>query len=156
MANTYSQIYLHLVFAAKGRSSLISPKWKEDLYKYMTGIVTNRSQKLLAINGMPDHVHALVGIKPDICLSDLVRDVKAGSSKYINDSKLVKGRFEWQNGFGAFSLGHSQLDAVFAYIRNQEEHHHKKTFAEEYTEFLDLYQIEYKSDYLFEAVNDQS
>ena len=156
MANTYSQIYLHLVFAVKGRSSLISPKWKEDLYKYMTGIVTNRSQKLLTINGMPDHVHALVGIKPDICLSDLVRDVKAGSSKYINDSKLVKGRFEWQNGFGAFSLGHSQLDTVFAYIRNQEEHHHKKTFPEEYIEFLNLYQIEYKSDYLFEAVNDQS
>ncbi len=154
MANTYSQIYIHLVFAVKGRISVISPKWKEDLYKFMSGIISNRSQKLLAINGMPDHVHLLVGIKPTCSLSDLVRDVKAGSSKHINDNKWVKGRFEWQEGFGAFSLGHSQLDTVFSYIRNQEEHHRKKTFLEEYQEFLRLYQVDYQAEYIFKEIVD--
>jgi len=153
MANTYSQIYIHIVFAVKGRSNLISPKWKEEIYKYITGIVSNRTQKLLAINGMPDHVHLLIGLKPDICLSDLIRDVKSGSSKHINDNRFVAGKFEWQKGFGAFSLGHSQLDTIFAYIRNQENHHQKKTFLEEYVQLLDLYQIDYKTDYLFEAIS---
>jgi len=153
MANTYSQIYIHVVFAVKGRSNLISPKWKEEIYKYITGIVSNRTQKLLAINGMPDHVHLLIGLKPDICISDLIREVKSGSSKHINDNRFVAGKFEWQKGFGAFSLGHSQLDTIFAYIRNQENHHQKKTFLEEYVELLDLYQIDYKTDYLFEAIS---
>lgn len=152
MPNTYSQIYIHLVFSVKGRSSLISQKWKEDLYKFISGIISNRSQKLLIINGMPDHIHLLVGVKPNCSLSDLVRDIKAGSSKYVNDHKWVIGRFEWQEGFGAFSLGQSQLDDIFSYIRNQEEHHQKKSFMEEYKEFLKLYQVDYKTEYLFENV----
>jgi putative transposase len=152
MANTYFQIYMHTIFAVKGRSSLISPKWKEDLYKYISGILSHRSQKLLAINGMPDHIHLLIGIKPNCNLSDLVRDVKAGSSKHINESRWTAGRFEWQEGFGAFSLGHSQLDTIFAYIRNQEEHHRKKTFKEEYTEFLEAYKIEYQPQFLFDEI----
>lgn len=152
MPNTYSQIYIHLVFAVKGRSSLISQNWKEDLYKFISGIISNRSQKLLIINGMPDHIHLLVGVKPNCSLSDLVRDIKAGSSKYVNDHKWVIGRFEWQEGFGAFSLGQSQLDDIFSYIRNQEEHHQKKSFMEEYQEFLKLYQVDYKTEYLFEKV----
>jgi putative transposase len=152
MANTYFQIYMHTIFAVKGRSSLISPKWKEDLYKYISGILSHRSQKLLAINGMPDHIHLLIGIKPNCNLSDLVRDVKAGSSKHINESRWTAGRFEWQEGFGAFSLGHSQLDTIFTYIRNQEEHHRKKTFKEEYTEFLEAYKIEYQPQFLFDEI----
>ena len=154
MANTYTQIYIHLVFAVKGRASLISPAWKENLYKYITGIVSNRSQKLLAINGMPDHVHLLLGLKPNCNLSDLVRDIKSGSSKHINDSRWTKGRFEWQKGFGAFSLGHSQLDSLFAYLHNQEEHHRKKTFTEEYVAFLKSYEIEYETEYLFESLSE--
>jgi REP element-mobilizing transposase RayT len=102
---------------------------------------------------MPDHIHLLIGIGPNCCLSDLVRDVKSGSSKYINDNKFVRGHFEWQSGFGAFSLGHSQLERIFAYIRNQEEHHQKKTFLEEYLEFLSSYQIEFKEDYLFDSIS---
>ena len=153
MADTYYQIYIHLVFAVKGRSSLISKNWKEDLYKYITGIISNRSQKLLAINGMPDHIHILIGMKPTCCLSDLVRDVKSGSSKHINDKKWVRGHFDWQNGFGAFSVGHSQLDTMFNYIRNQEEHHRNTTFMEEYIKFLEDNGIEYKSEYLFQPID---
>lgn len=153
MANTYSQIYIHVVFAVKGRASLISPNWKEDLYKYITGIVSARSQKLLIINGMPDHLHLLIGAKPDCCLSDLVRDIKAGSSKFIHDSGKVQGRFEWQKGFGAFSVSTSQLDVLFRYIRNQEEHHKKKTFLQEYKETLERHHIDFNSNYLFEEVD---
>lgn len=118
MANTYTQIYLHVIFAVKGRGNLISSTWKEELYKYITGIVTNKNQKLIAINGMPNHVHLLVGLKPDIALSDLIRDVKANSSKFINDKQWVMGKFEWQSGFGGFSYSHSQLDVIIKYIRN--------------------------------------
>lgn len=152
MANTYSQIYIHIVFAVKGRQSLISVNWKEEIYRYITGIVTNKEQKLIAINGMSDHIHILVGLKPDKSISDLVRDIKSNSSKFINDKKWINGKFEWQTGFGAFSYSHSQLTNVINYIQCQEEHHKTKTFKEEYIEFLKLFNIEFKDEYLFSEI----
>jgi len=152
MANTYTQIYLHVVFAVKGRDNLISKNLKDELYKYITGIVTNEGQKLIAINGMPDHIHILIGLKPDKSLSDLVRSIKANSSRFINDKKWINGKFEWQAGFGAFSYSHSQLTNVINYIQNQEEHHKKKTFKEEYIEFLIAFNVDYKNEYIFEDV----
>jgi REP element-mobilizing transposase RayT len=147
MANTYSQLYIHIVFAVKGRQNLISPNRKEEIYKYITGIITNKGQKLIAINGMPDHIHILIGLKPDKSISDLVRDIKSNSSKFINDKKWIK--FEWQTGFGAFSYNHSQLTNVINYIQRQEEHHKIKTFKEEYIDFLKLFNVEFKDEYLF-------
>src|SRR5690606_6233636 len=150
MANTYTQLYIHIVFALKGRANLISLKWKTKLYQYITGIITNKNQKLMIINGMPDHLHLLIGLKPDCNLSDLVRDIKANSSKWINENKLLPGKFEWQTGFGAFTVGQSQIQTVINYILNQEEHHRKKTFREEYIEFLNAYQIDYKMEYIID------
>lgn len=148
--STYSQIYIQTIFAVKGRDGLIQPKWEERLYKYITGIVQNKGQKMLAINGIPNHIHFLIGMKPSCCLSDLVREVKKSSNEFINDNKLSKFKFNWQEGFGAFSYSHSQLDKVIAYIMNQKEHHKKKTFKEEYTDFLKQFNIEYDEQYLFE------
>jgi len=150
MANTYTQLYIHIVFAVKGRANLISLKWKTKLYQYITGIITNKNQKLMIINGMLDHLHLLIGLKPDCNLSDLVRDIKANSSKWINENKLLAGNFEWQAGFGAFTVGQSQIQTAINYILNQEEHHRKKTFREEYIEFLNAYQIDYKMEYIFD------
>lgn len=150
MANTYTQLYAHIVFAVRGRANLISPLWKDNLYKYITRIITNKNQKLMVINGMPDHLHLLVGFNPDCSLSDLVRDIKANSSKWINENKLVLGKFEWQTGFGAFTIGQSQIQRVVKYILNQEEHHRKQSFRDEYLEFLRMYEIEFKPEYLFE------
>lgn len=152
MANTYSQIYIQIVFAVKGRQNLIMKENREELHKFITGIVTNREQKLLSIFAMPDHVHILVGLKPNISISDLVRDIKAGSSKFINDSKWINGKFNWQEGFGAFSYSKSNLDNVIKYILNQEEHHKKRTFKEEYIDFLKKFEIEYNEKYLFEWI----
>lgn len=152
MADTYSQIYIHIVFAVKGRDNLISSKWKEELYKYITGVITNEGQKLLAINGMPDHIHILIGLKPNVSLSNLVRDIKSNSSRFINDRKWIAGKFEWQNGFGAFSYGHSQLTDVINYIRNQEEHHKTRTFREEYIQFLKLFNVEFKNEFIFDEI----
>ena len=125
MANTYSQIYLQVVFAPEGRQSLIAKEHKEELHKYITGIVTERKQKLLAVHCMPDHTHMLVGLKPSIALSDLVHDVKNASTNFINRKRWVMGRFGWQEGFRAFSYGHSQLTGIINYIRDQERHHVK-------------------------------
>jgi len=152
MANTYTQLYFHVVFAVKGRSNLISVKWKEELYKYISGIISNKKQKLIIVNGMGDHIHLLIGIKPDINLSDLIRDVKSNSSKFINEKKWVIGKFEWQLGFGAFTLGHSQLPIVANYIEKQHDHHKTKTFQDEYLEFLKLNEIEFKKEYIFDEV----
>ena len=110
MANTFSQIYIQTVFAVSNRMSLIKPAFKEDLYKYISGIVKNQKQKLISINGMPDHVHILIGLRPSMALADLVREIKADSSNFINQNKWVRGKFSWQEGYGAFSYGHSQLD----------------------------------------------
>jgi len=129
-------------------------QWREEVFKYITGIVRNRGQKLLAINAIPDHVHMLVGMSPSVALSDLVRDVKAGSSGFINEKKFVRGRFSWQEGFGAFTVSHREVDGVIKYIRNQEEHHRKRTFKEEYLEMLKEFAVEYNDRYLFEWVED--
>lgn len=152
MADTYSQIYIQVVFAVKGRNSLINKTWEEKLYKYITGIVQNKDQKMLAINGMPDHIHFLIGMKPSCCLSDLVREVKKSSNEFIKEKQFCPFKFQWQSGFGAFSYSHSHLDNVIAYIMNQKTHHKKKTFKDEYMEFLERFNIEFKNEYLFEWI----
>ena len=149
MANTYTQLYFHIVFAVNGRDNLIAKTWKTELYKYISGIISNKNQKLLIINGMPNHIHLLIGTKPNCNLSDLIRDTKAGSSKWVNEKRLVKGKFKWQVGFGAFTLGQSQLPIIINYIKNQEKHHHKKTFKEEYIEFLKAYEIDFNTAFIF-------
>lgn len=154
MPNTYTQLYIQIVFAVKGRQNLISENNREELQKFITGIVQNREQKLLSIFAMPDHVHILVGMKPNMAISDLVRDIKAGSSKFINDSKWINGKFNWQEGYGAFSYSKSHLDAVVNYINNQREHHKVKTFKEEYIDFLHKFEIEYDEKYLFEWIEE--
>jgi putative transposase len=150
MANTFSQIYIHAVFAVKGRENLINNKWKDELYKYICGIVNNDHQKVYAINGMPDHIHLLLSIKPDCKLSDLMRDIKASSSKWINLKGFVSGKFQWQEGFGAFSYSQSQLDNVIGYIENQETHHSQRSFRQEYIELLEKFRIKYDEKYVFD------
>jgi putative transposase len=152
MPNTYTQLYIQIIFAVKGRENLISKNNREELHKYITGIVKNREQKLLSIFCMPDHTHLLVSIKPSISISDLVRDIKAGSSHFVNEQKWVKGKFNWQEGFGAFSYSRSQIDTAAQYILNQEEHHKKKTFKEEYIDFLQKFKVDYDTKYLFEWI----
>lgn len=154
MADTYTQLYIQLVFAVKGRASLIKEEWEDELYKYITGIVQNRRHKMLAINGMPDHIHIFVGLNPADSISDLVREIKKSSNSFINEQKFTKVSFQWQSGFGAFSYSRSALDNVVNYIKNQKEHHRKKTFREEYLEFLKRYAIEYKEEYLFEWLDE--
>jgi REP element-mobilizing transposase RayT len=153
MAGTFFQIYIQVIFAVKGRVNLINSNWEEELYKYITGIVTNKGQKLLAINGMPDHIHILISMRPSCCLSDLVREIKKSSNEFINKKKFVRGKFLWQEGYGAFSYSHSALDNVIAYVHNQKEHHRKRTFKEEYKEFLSKFKIEHKDEYLFEWID---
>ncbi|MBV8482837.1 MAG: IS200/IS605 family transposase [Verrucomicrobia bacterium] len=152
MANTYTQIYIQIVFAVQGRQSLIRAQHNDELQKYMTGIISGQGQKLIAINNMPDHFHILIGQTPNVALSDLVRDKKAGSSGFINDRRWVLGRFSWQEGFGAFSYSHSQLGAVIRYIQNQQEHHRHTTFQEEYLEFLERFNVPHDERYTFRPV----
>lgn len=152
MANTYTQIHIHFVFAVKYRAGVIQYRWKDDLYKYITGIVQNNKHKMLIINGVEDHVHLLVGVRPAQSISDLMQDVKAGSSKWINDNQLILGKFEWQEGYGAFSYSKSQLPTIMNYIQNQELNHQKKTFHEEYLELLEEFEIEYDEKYLFKEL----
>jgi putative transposase len=151
MANTYTQIYLHIVFAVEGRQNLIAPKHNDELQKYITGIVTAQNHKLITINNMPDHLHLLIGMRPDAALSDLVRDVKAGSSKFINGKRWMIGRFSWQEGFGAFSYSRSQLGMVIRYIQNQQKHHAKKSFRDEYLDLLEKFGVEYDQRYIFKT-----
>ena len=154
MANTYTQIYIQIVFAVKGRQNLISKENREELHKFITGIVSNRNQKLFAVFAMPDHVHILVSMSPNMLISDLVRDIKAGSSKFINEKKWTNEKFNWQEGYGAFSYSKSSVDSVVKYILNQEEHHKNKTFKNEYLDFLEKFEIEYDSKYLFDWIED--
>lgn len=154
MANTYSQIYIQVVFAVQGRVSLIEREWKDELYKYITGIVKNHNQKLLAIGGVANHVHILLNIKPNIALSDLVRDIKANSSRFVNEKRLVKGKFSWQEGFGAFSYSISQLDDVIRYIQNQEDDHRETSFKDEYLKYLKRFDIEFDENYIFEWIDE--
>jgi len=150
--STYSQIYIQTVFAVHGRNSLIMTEWEELLYKYITGIVQKKGQKMLAINGIPDHIHFLIGMKPSCCLSELVREIKKSSNDFINEEKISTFKFSWQEGFGAFSYSRSQLDRVIKYILNQKEHHKKRSFKEEYIELLKKFKVEYNEKYLFEWI----
>lgn len=153
--STFSQIYIQIVFAVNGRNSLIMPSWEEELFKYITGIVQNKNQKMLAISGTKDHIHFLIGMKPSFCLSDLVREIKKSSNSFVNEKKFVKFKFDWQEGFGAFSYSHSALDNVIAYIQNQKDHHKKKSIREEYVDFLMKFKIEYKEECLFKWIIDE-
>lgn len=154
MAGTYSQIYIQYVFAVKGRENLLQKPWREEIFKYMSGIIKGKNQKPIIVNGVANHVHVFVGLKPVMRISDLVRDIKNNSSNFINEQKYVKGLFQWQEGYGVFSYAHSQIDDVYQYILNQEAHHRKKTFKEEYLEFLQKYKIEYDEGYLFDWVEE--
>ena len=152
MANTYAQLYLHAVFAVSQRVCIIGGHRKEELQKYITGIVTAKDQKLIAINCMPHHVHILLGLKPAVAPSDLIRDIKTGSTNHINEQRWFGCRFSWQEGFGAFSVSHSHLDAVIKYIRNQEQHHRRRSFQEEYLQFLQRYDVPYDARYVFKPL----
>ncbi len=152
MPNTYTQIHLHFIFAVQNRLSLIQKEWKNELYQYITGIEQNNKHKMIIINGMPDHLHIVVGMRPIQSVSDLLQDIKGGSSKWINDKKLVKGKFQWQEGFGAFSYSKSALPKLIEYVKNQEAHHQKKTFLQEYKEFLDAFEVEYDELYIFHEI----
>ncbi len=151
---TFSQIYIQIVFAVKCRKSLINPNWEEELFKYITGVVQNKGQKMLAINGTANHIHIFIGMRPSCRLSDLVREIKKASNIFVNERGLSKFKFEWQEGYGAFSYSHSALDNVIAYVKNQKEHHRKKTFKEEYVEFLKRFDIGFKNEYLFDWIDD--
>ncbi|MGK2860829.1 MAG: IS200/IS605 family transposase [Chitinophagaceae bacterium] len=151
MANTYTQIHLQVIFAVKKRTGLIQKEWKDELYKYITGIIQAHDHKLLAINGMPDHLHVFFGMRPTQSLSDLMQDVKQDSSKWINQKKFIKEKFEWQGGFGAFSYSKSQASRVIAYVQNQEVHHRKITFLDEYKTFLEKFEVNYDERYIFKA-----
>ncbi|HMG83959.1 MAG TPA: IS200/IS605 family transposase [Ferruginibacter sp.] len=148
MPNTYIQIHVHFIFAVKYREATIT-NWKDELYKYITGIVQNNNHKMIAINGMPDHVHILIGIRPTQSISELLQNVKGNSSKWINEKKFTKKKFEWQEGYGAFSYGRSQLKDVITYIEDQEQHHSKKLFRQEYINFLEKFEVDYDERYIF-------
>ena len=152
MANTFTQIYLQFVFAVQDRISLIHRSWEEDLYKYITGIVQNNGHKLIAINGIPNHLHLFVGYKPHQLIPDLLQDIKGSSSKWINQHGFVKAKFRWQAGYGAFSYSHSQIDNVVKYIANQKEHHRVNTFYEEYLEYLREYKVPFDEKYVLEDI----
>ncbi len=150
MANTYSQINIHAVFAVKDRKNVLSESIRIELYKYLYGILRNLGQYPLAINGYKDHVHIFFELQPTKCLSDIMRDIKTNSSKWINENNYVKGRFSWQEGYGGFSYSKTQRDSVIKYIINQEKHHQKSTFKEEYLDLLSKFEIEYKEEYIFD------
>jgi len=152
MANTYTQIHIHGIFAVQNRDSLIKEAWREELYKYITGIIQNHGHKMLQIGGMSDHIHILFGMRPVESLSNLMKAVKGESSEWINKQKFVKGHFSWQEGYGAFSYGKSQLNTVIQYIANQSEHHKKRNMVEEYIEFLKNFDIKYDERYVFKPV----
>jgi putative transposase len=150
MPGTYSQLYIQVVFAVKGRENLIRPAWKTELYKYISGIIKGKGHKPIIVNGMPDHIHIFIGLKPAMAISDLVRDIKNNSTNFINEQNLLGKKFRWQEGFGAFTYSHSHINRVYNYILNQEVHHQKKTFRDEYMELLKKFEIDHDERYLFE------
>jgi putative transposase len=150
MANTYHQVYIQVVFAVKYREAVIAKEWKSTLFGVIGNLINETGCKTIIVNGVEDHVHCFLGLKPTVSISELMKTVKAKSSKYINDHHLTTSRFEWQEGYGAFSYGHSQIDVVYKYIANQEQHHKKQTFKEEYLEFLDKFEVPYEERYVFE------
>jgi REP element-mobilizing transposase RayT len=154
MSNTYTQLYIHCVFAVKYRQSIIGADWEERLHQYITGILQNNGHKLLAINSMPDHLHFFVGLNPKQSISDMMRMAKGDSSEFINKQRFTPGKFQWQDGYGAFSNSRSQIDSVVKYIINQKQHHSTKTFKEEYLEILKDYAVDYDEKYLFHDLLD--
>jgi REP element-mobilizing transposase RayT len=153
MAGTYSQIYIQIVFAVKGRANLLKKPWRTEVFKYIAGVIREKGQKPIIVNGVSDHIHVFVGMKPSMSISDLVRDIKNNSSKFINESGFLKRKFAWQAGFGAFSYSQSAVRNVYRYIENQEAHHAKQTFKEEYLEVLERFEVEYDERYLFDWIN---
>ena len=152
MAGTYSQMYIQVVFAVKGRQNLLEKSFRTEVFRYMSGIITQKKQKPIIVNGVSDHVHLFIGLKPSMAVSDLVRDVKNNTSNFINDRKFVNGRFSWQEGFGSFSYSHSHISRVYHYILNQEEHHRRSTFKAEYLHLLRNFEIPHDEKYLFDWV----
>ena len=152
MANTYHQVYIQVVFAVKYREAVIANEWKSKVFGVIGNLINETGCKTIIVNGVEDHVHCFLGLKPTVSISELMKTVKAKSSKYINDHNLTKSRFEWQEGYGAFSYGHSQIDSVYKYITNQEEHHKKQTFKKEYLEFLDKFEVPFDERYIFEEL----
>lgn len=152
MANTFSQIYLQFVFAVKGRQSLIPRDHKEELHKYITGLVQNRKAKMLAVHCMPDHAHIFVGFKPTVLISDFVKEIKVESNEFINSKKWIPGRFSWQEGYGVFSYSQSHIDRVVKYVLNQEKHHQRGSFRQEYLALLERFEISFEEKYLFDFV----
>lgn len=150
MPGSYSQIYIQYVFAVKGRENLLQNPWREEVFKYMAGIIKAKNQKPLIVNGVADHVHLFVGLKPSMNIADLVRDIKNNSSNFINEQKWIRAKFSWQEGYGAFSYAHSQIDDVYRYISNQETHHYKRSFRDEYLDFLQKFAVNYDEKYLFD------
>ena len=156
MADVFSQLYIHLIFAPKNREALIIPEWEPRLHRYITGIIQERGHKLLAIGGMPDHIHIFIGQKPSEAISDLVREIKKSSSSFIKTERLSPFAFDWQNGYGVFSHSHSQIDAVCKYIRNQKEHHSQKTFQEEFLKLCSDFNIEIGKKQFFDWVGENA
>jgi putative transposase len=152
MPNTFSQIYLQFVFAVKHRQNLIPRENKEELHKYLTGLVTNRGAKLLAVHCMPDHIHLFVGFKPVMSISDFIKEIKVESNEFIKNKKWTKGKFAWQEGYGVFSYSHSHIANVIEYINNQESHHQKQSFKDEYHSILNKSEIPFEEKYLFEFI----
>jgi len=152
MPGTFSQIYIQYVFAVQGRHNLLQKPWRNEVFKYIAGIIKGKDQKPIIVNGVADHVHVFAGLRPAMRISDLVRDIKNNSSNFINNQNYLRGNFSWQEGYGAFSYGHSQIDDVYQYIEKQELHHKKKTFREEYLDFLQKFEVEYDEKYLFEWI----
>lgn len=150
MANTFSQIYLQFVFSVKHREALIAKSYKEELHKYITGLVQNRNAKMLAVHCMPDHTHLFVGFKPTIFIPDFIKEIKVESNEFINQKKWTHGKFAWQEGYGVFSYSHSHIDNVIKYILNQEAHHKKISFKNEYNELLKKFNVVYEEKYLFD------
>jgi putative transposase len=153
MANTYTQIHIQAVFSVQGRYCTIRQPWKDELYKYISGIVSNNGHRILIINGMPDHIHLFFGMRPTQSLSELMQDIKGDSSKWVNQKRFIKSHFSWQEGHGAFSYNKSSVDNVIDYINNQEFHHLKKTFIEEYHEFLEKFEIDFDERYIFKHID---
>ena len=152
MPNTYTQIHVQFVFAVKYRDGMIDSSWKNELYKYITGIVQGNNHKLISINGMSDHIHILIGLRPTQSISDLMQDIKGNSSKWINEKQFATRKFEWQEGYGAFSYSKSHIKSVIEYIENQELHHQKKTFKGEYLDFLRKLEVDYDEKYIFKEL----
>ena len=152
MANTFTQLHVQFVFAVQNRACLIQPSWEEELFKYITGIVKNHKHKMLAINGMPDHVHIFLGLHPTQSISSLMQTVKGESSEWINKKRFVSGRFQWQEGYGAFSYSHDRVNQIVNYVLNQKDHHKTRPFLEEYRELLKEFEVPYDNQYIFKSI----